>query len=121
MLNTIIRNSDSAFAELVKRPEDLKFLFKSLAAVIGNSFKQDGDRGSIISLTDTEFRRRFKICEKWFRIMRGDCGYSVERTVDFLPRALRADLDGTEFEPPKADLAGWAPGVLATDHLNRKE
>lgn len=121
MLQAIVKNKDSAFAELTKRPEDLQRVYKGLMATIANSFKQDGDRGSIINLTDTEFRRRFQICEKWFRIMRGDCGYSVEKTVDFLPRALRCDLDGESFEPPKSDVSGWAPSVLAADQKNRGE
>lgn len=119
MLQTIIRNKESAFAELARKPEDLRLVFVGVQTAIKNSFKQDGDRGGIINLTDSEMRNRFAICEKWFRIMRGDCGYSVERAVDFLPRALRCELDGVAFEPPKPDGVGWSPDVLAVDHLNR--
>jgi hypothetical protein len=119
MLQTIVRDNESSFAELARKPGDLKQVFLGIQSTILNSFKQDGDRGTLVVLTDAEFRNRFKICEKWFRVMRGDCGYSVERAVDFLPRALRCELDGVDFEPPKADGAGWSPDVLVKDHLSQ--
>lgn len=106
---------DTSFAQLVRNPNDLKRIFLAINSSIANSFEQDKARSPLVLIvTDHEVRRRFKICEKWFRVMRGDCGYSIDRTLDFIPLALRNELDGVMFEPPKSDV-GWAPSVLKKD------
>ncbi len=106
---------DTTFGNLVRNPADLQRVFLAVNSAILNSFEQDKARSPLVFIvTEHEVRRRFKICEKWFRVMRGDCGYSVDRAVDFVPLALRTELDGGTFEPPKGE-GGWAPSVLKRD------
>lgn len=114
-MEAIIRNKEGAFADLVRKPEDMQRAALGFIRAIENSFQQDQNRSLIVQLkSEREVERRFKICEEWFRVMRGDCGYSVDRAVDFLPHALRCTLDGVSFEPPKGN-GGWAPSVLRED------
>lgn len=49
--------------------------------------------------TKSEVQRRTHICEKWIRIMRGDMGFGLEKTLDLLEYAMRSELDGKDFEP----------------------
>lgn len=115
-MEAIIRNKEGAFAELVRKPEDMQRAALGFISAIENSFRQDQARSSIVILkTEREVERRFRICEEWFRVMRGDCGYSVDKSIDFLPRALRCTLDGVAFEPP-ANATGWAPAILQEDN-----
>jgi hypothetical protein len=114
-MEAIIRNKEGAFADLVRKPEDMQRAALGFIRAIENSFAQDQARSLVVLLkTEREVERRFKICEEWFRVMRGDCGYSVDRSVDFLPHALRCTLDGVAFEPPIGS-GGWAPSVLRED------
>jgi hypothetical protein len=57
-------------------------------------------------MTKNDVKRRFDILAKWFKVMRGDLGWSLQRALDTLPRALRAELDGEEFVPD--NRATWA-------------
>lgn len=52
-------------------------------------------------LTDTETRRRFKLCEQLVRELRADYGWAFTRIVDVLPTALRCKLDGVVWDPTK--------------------
>lgn len=114
-MEAIIRNKESAFADLVRKPEDLQRAAIGFIRAIENSFVQDQERSVLTILkTEKEVNRRFQICEEWFRVMRGDLGYSVDRACDFLPLALRSTLDGTPFDPPSGN-GGWAPAVLKED------
>jgi hypothetical protein len=56
--------------------------------------------------TRDEISRRFKICIKWFNVLRRDLHWSVPRILDGLPEALRSELDGTPFQPTE-DRQGW--------------
>jgi len=53
--------------------------------------------------TQHEVRRRTNILCKWFGILRNECSYSTSRALDTLPLALRTELNGGDFEPPKAE------------------
>ena len=70
-------------------------------AVTG-SFETDGAR-----MTDAEIRRRFAICERLFRQLRGDLGWGLVRVIDHLPHYLRCELDGQAWEPDRRTL--WMP------------
>jgi hypothetical protein len=112
-MQATVRNHETAFAELVKRKEDLKRVFTGISKALSISFEQDKKEHPLsFVITDAAIKERFSICEKWFRIMRGDCGYSVDRAVDYLPVALRTELDGGQFEPPKTEVS-WSPDVLS--------
>lgn len=119
-MEAIIRNKINPLAELVRKPEDLQRAAIGFIRAIGNSFQQDQDRTMLTILkSDVEVERRFRICEEWFRVMRADMGYSLDRTLDFMPHALRCTLDGVSFEPPKAEGTGWAPSVLREDLVKK--
>ena len=114
-MEIINRDKEGAFAELVRKPEDLPRVFIGFQRAILNSFNQDQARSILTVLkTEREVEYRFKVCEEWFRVMRGDMGYSVDKSLDFLPIALRCTLDKISFTPPAAGES-WAPGVLQRD------
>jgi hypothetical protein len=70
--------------------------------VIADSFRADGARP-----TGHEMRRRFAICERLVRHLRGDLGWGLSRVLDHLPAYLRCELDGAPWEPDAR--AVWVP------------
>lgn len=52
-------------------------------------------------ITDTETRRRFKLCEQLVRELRADHGWAFTRIVDVMPTVLRCKLDGVVYDPTK--------------------
>lgn len=68
-----------------------------------DSLDADGAR-----LTAAEVRRRFQICERLIRQLRGDLGWGLQRVLDHLPHYLRCELDGQPWEPDRR--ACWMPG-----------
>jgi len=70
---------------------------------VDQSFQADGAR-----MTGDEVRRRFNICERLYRQLRGDLGWGVQRVLDHLPRYLRCELDGVPWEPDRRTC--WMPG-----------
>jgi hypothetical protein len=58
--------------------------------------------------TEFERRRRFKILAGWYQILTHEHRYSPQHAVDEIPRALRAELDGTPYAPPPANRL-WTP------------
>lgn len=99
------------FLSLMRDRAELNLVVSSVLSAVTQSFKGDGARGSVIMLTQDEVKRRTEILAKWFKIMRGDLGWSIDRTLDFLPTALRQELDGVVWEPPSKDRA-WSPTVM---------
>jgi len=69
---------------------------------IERSFRADGAR-----VTNAEVRRRFEICERLFRQLRGDLGWGMQRVLDHLPGCLRCELDGVSWEPDHRTF--WMP------------
>ena len=55
----------------------------SLELTIAVSFEEDGSR-----VTGDEIRRRFAICERLMRELRGDLGWSLPRVLDHLPEII---------------------------------
>jgi hypothetical protein len=64
------------------------------------------DRIKLLAVTQHEIRRRVKISARIFGIVRGDLRWSMERSVDYLPVALRAELDGAPLDH-KTTTSGW--------------
>lgn len=101
-----------ALRELVKDKAAWKRALVSITETVRNSFREERQRRRVVLLhevpTDAEIKRRTNICYDWFCTLRADCHYSTERALDTLPKALRATLDGADWEPP-APIRGWAP------------
>jgi hypothetical protein len=102
------------FADLLTSPADLKRVTVTILGVIDRSFATHKCR-----VTQDEVKRRFAICERWFRDLRSTHGWSVERCLSNLDDALQAELDGATFVPntralwtPNRDLA-VGPGLIA--------
>lgn len=74
-----------------------------LERVVARSFEADGAR-----MTGAEIRRRFGICERLFRQLRGDLRWGLARVLDHLPHYLRCELDGLPWEPDRRTC--WMPG-----------
>lgn len=49
--------------------------------------------------TATELKRRAEIMARWFRVFRGELGYSLSQCELELGGALRSELDGTLYTP----------------------
>lgn len=75
---------------------------------IGESF--DTDRVLRPVKTRNEVERRFRICIRWFVILRRDLGWSVPRILDDLPKALRHELDGTPYSPDEKHVSWTGEG-----------
>lgn len=50
--------------------------------------------------TQAELKRRCDIMARWFRVFRGDLGFSIARCEAEIGRALRSELDGEIYTPP---------------------
>jgi len=83
-----------AFLDLVGSPANLGKTTIGIQTAIEVSFAQDG-----APITGWEVKRRFKLCEKIFQILRGDVHWGIDRIIDHLPRYLRCELDGDAWEP----------------------
>lgn len=71
--------------------------------VIEASFVQDRSR-----VTRDETKRRFELLERTFRMLRNDFQWGVDRILYVLPKALRAQLDGTAWDPSRESRI-WMP------------
>ena len=99
------------FLSLCNDPDDYEMALDRLQHIIWWSFRWlDHQVGTITEITDTEIRRRFLICEKWFRIFRQELGYGLQQALDTLPKALASDLLGLQFDPPRVADRGWGRG-----------
>ena len=82
--------------------------------IVGQSFERRTGAGLVLPETRTmsEYRRRTEIALRWFRVLRGDLKWSLERILDALPGALRTELDGGHWTPE--DRPGWFAPSRAT-------
>jgi hypothetical protein len=90
-----------AFLDLVTADQVARVTL-AIERVIADSFRADGARP-----TGAEVRRRFAICERLVRQLRGDLGWGLQRVLDHLPEYLRCELDGLPWEPDAR--AVWVP------------
>lgn len=86
------------FAELFAEPKALKAAIDSIHRTISDSFAP-GHPGHMVNLTQAEVRRRFTVCEDWYRTLRADMHWSSDRALSALPRALLGELTGEKYEP----------------------
>ena len=71
-------------------------LTTGIEEVVGRSFVEQRMRNP----THAEVKRRFEICMKWAITFRGDLKWGIQRIVDELANALRAELLGQAYSPP---------------------
>ncbi len=89
------------FAELVEKDQVGRAML-AIERAVSMSFEQDDAR-----ITGDEIRRRFQICERLIRGLRGDLGWGLHRVLDHLPHYLRCELDGQPWEPDQRTI--WMP------------
>ena len=94
------------FAELFHDRRQLARAFESIHKTIADSFDA-GHPGHMRQITQAEVKRRFAICERWFRDLRGAKQWTIDRVLSALPQALRAELEGRTYEPDSRSL--WLP------------
>ncbi len=93
-------------------PKHRLMVEKRIIMIVAGSFEQDERRAAKALIkapmpTQSEVRRRTNIVYNWLGVMRNDFDYSIFRTLDCLPHALRATLDGQGYEPAPANTA-WS-------------
>jgi hypothetical protein len=108
-------DNGSPFADLVDNPQRYRMVANRIAEILAGSFAEDerrhGKDYAQRACTQQEQKRRTEILGRWFRELRGDLGWSIERTLDHLAKALRTELDGGTYTPPvgKGNRL-WVPG-----------
>lgn len=109
-------SEDKPFFELANGNRATAYrVMRLFERTLERSFDEDEDRhGKAFRQkvqTQAELKRRADIMARWFRTMRGELGFSVSQVEAELHRALRSDLDGVGYEPPRAGrLYGAAEG-----------
>lgn len=97
-----IINPDQTITALFGR-EGLPKLTAGAYVAVAKSFREQNMRNP----TQDEIRRRFNICMKWAKTLRGDMQWGVDRICDTLPQALRSELLGVDFTPSTRQC--WMP------------
>ena len=91
----------AAFLDLISE-DQVAHVTLAIERTILESFRADGSR-----MTGDELRRRFGICERLVRHLRGDVRWGLQRVLDHLPRYLRCELDGVSWTPDAREV--WVP------------
>ena len=111
-----IKHRVTPFADLLNTPEQFKRVEAAFERILADSFMEDERRSGKEFVarikTQLEIRRRANILGKWFRILRGELGHGMIRTMDELPKALRKELDGESYTPPQKNKL-WSPKGVA--------
>ena len=102
-----VHGSRAPFAELVDDQHLLAKVTIGLETIISESFMPGKNPVRDGVPTQAHVRERFAICARWFRTLRKDKLWGVNRILDSLPRALHAELNGNTWEPD--DRACWVP------------
>jgi hypothetical protein len=91
---------------------DYERIVRAFQQIVTDSFVTHKMR----QITGAEVKRRGKILEEYFRIMRGDKKWSLDRSLQEVRQALLAVLDDKEYEwpPDEQVLYGVDPGVEPT-------
>jgi hypothetical protein len=120
MVDLLIAGADRSdqkghpFAELRDQPQLYGKVVGGFEKALKHSFREDRDRmgEEFVRKIQTlfEVRRRFKILSKWYQILVNESRFSPQHAIDEIPRALRAELDGTPYEPPQSTHL-WTPAA----------
>jgi hypothetical protein len=107
------RLQDFAGGELLKmvEPKWVGRIVLGITGAIEHSFKTDLVLRPVN--TRSEIERRFKICIKWFVILRRDLHWSCPKIIDSFKELLRSELDGGKWDPDKQrdSWVGTSPSV----------
>lgn len=99
------------FADLAEDPEKFRRAMRRFVLILEQSFTVDarlhGEAFAKRHKTELEMKRRANILGKWYRSLR-NLGYGHIKTMDELPKALRAELDGESYTPPERSRL-WVP------------
>lgn len=110
--SSIRPSASHPFADLSYNPSLLRRASRAFVDALARSFAEDEKRmGAAFTArinTESERKRRAAILAKWYRILTGDERYSPQHALDEMGRALRAELDGTPYAPPRANRL-WSP------------
>jgi len=94
------------FADLMLQPHQAKRAMAMFERVLRESFDHDekvmGKAFRERVQTGSEMKRRAEKMARWFRVFRGDLGYSISRIEAEMGRALRCELDGGIYTPAPA-------------------
>ena len=94
---------DKTFLNLFPPGDALGQLTRGITAAVGQSFNEQNMRNP----TRDEVVRRFNLCLKWAKTLRGDLEWGLDRICDELPNALGSELLGLEYKPPARQC--WIP------------
>ncbi len=101
-MDIIVRSNDNSLTSLISEPAQLARVTMGFHDSIVMSLALDN-----ATVTDAEVKRRFDLCVKIFKLLRGDVKWGVARILDYLPEYLRAEIDGDSWEPDKRNC--WIP------------
>jgi hypothetical protein len=105
------RADQRPFADLAEDPEKFRRAMRRFMLILEQSFTVDarmhGASFAQRHKTDSEIKRRANILGDWYRRLR-NLGYGHIQTMDELPKALRAALDGESYTPPERSRL-WVP------------
>jgi hypothetical protein len=101
-----------SLAGLVGSRTEAERISARIARTVEASYLEDARRegGRPVHRTAAEDKRRINICFDWFKEMRGGGNWSLTRTLDTIPEALRSELDGTPYSMPTQRM--WVPGGM---------
>lgn len=116
-MEVLIKNRCSPFAEMVISPAQAIRAAKLFERTLRESFERDekmiGKAFRLKIQTQAEMKRRAEIMARWFRVFRGDLGYSMARVEAELGNALRSELDGGLYTPPSTQRMFGVPEGVA--------
>ena len=94
------------FGDLIRDPGKMLRVGRMFESSLAKSFQEDERRmGKAFRervQTQAEMDRRADIMARWFKVFRGDLGYSIARCEAEIYKALRSELDGELYTPPAA-------------------
>lgn len=79
----------------------------AIESAVAKSFESEFSR-----VTRDEIRRRFAICERIIRELRGDLKWTLSRVLDAMPGYLRSELSGVAWSPDERSV--WISEPLQT-------
>lgn len=107
------RATSSPFAEMVISPSQALRAARLFERTLRESFEYDekemGQHFRSTVQTGAEMKRRAEIMARWFRVFRGDLGYSLARVEAELGNALRCELNGGLYTPSPAHRSFGVP------------